>query len=70
MSKEMPKKELRIMELLSQKRSANFIVKQLGVPFHEVLDMWRKKAFLVKNDNFDIEYYVRMFKAGKKKVVE
>ena len=44
MSKEMPKKELRIMELLSQKRSANFIVKQLGVPFHEALDMWRKKS--------------------------
>ncbi len=50
------------MDLLAQKRSANFIVKQLKVPFHQVLGIWKSKAFEVKEDKWDVKHYIRLFK--------
>jgi len=62
MSKYILPKQLRIMDLLAQKRSANYIVHTLGVSFHEVNNIWKKKAFKVKKDPYSVFYYYNLFK--------
>ena len=61
MNKYLKPKPLRILDLLAQKRIANYIVKTLKVPFHEVLEMYNSKGFNLKDDEFDVEYYVKLF---------